>query len=142
MRGMSLVEVIVGLAAAILLMLMASVGVVQIGKLNKSVSTSIIENRQLSSILENVRRGVGQYQVHFANDNESKDIALRYDNLKMAWDSNLVLPAEECTECPGRLGYVIQPHPTLNGLYLVTLRFTHRNWENTHRDYVFAVAPR
>lgn len=62
--------------------------------------------------------------------------------MTMAWDVGVQTPVDQCPNCAGRYGFVIQPFEGtgLQGLYLVTLRMTHTSWVGEkYRDYQFVV---
>lgn len=98
--------------------------------------------RQVDDIAENIKAGIENYQVNF-NYKDGKGRALSLDNLPMAWDIGVLTTREECPDCAGTYGYLIQPMEQFRGLYQVTLRMTHKSWTargERYRDYVFVVS--
>jgi hypothetical protein len=138
-RGVTLVEILVGVGISTLLILLAATASYQIAKVNSKVSTSIVENRQLLNIVENIRKGVSYYQIHFDDSPEIRNQVLATDKLIYAWSSQILANASECPDCPGRMGYMIQPYREIPGLYLVTVRLTHKEWDTPFKDFVFTV---
>jgi len=141
-RGVTLVEILVGIGISTVLILLAVNASYQLAKVNSNVSTSIVENRQLLNIVENIRKGVSYYQIHFDESPEIRNQFLATDKLNFAWSSQIIAKASECPDCPGRMGYIIQPYREIPGLYLVTVRLTHKEWDTPFKDFVFTVTPK
>lgn len=103
----------------------------------KSQLTQAVD-RQIMDIVENVRPNINLYQIDYTLTEADRADALNVNRLPMAWDVGILAPIADCPNCSGRYGYVIQPYPIFPGLYLLTVRLTHRSWES-YRDYSFLV---
>ncbi|MEK2645688.1 hypothetical protein [Bdellovibrio sp. BCCA] len=141
-RGQTIVESLVGLG------LIAIVGSAFIGGMvslrNTSRSTVVMSSseKQIADIAENIKSGVENYQVNF-NYKTAAGEMLAPDSLPMAWDNGKVALREDCPDCAGTYGYVIQPYESYRGLYKVTLRMTHKMWAakgEPYKDYIFVVS--
>lgn len=104
-----------------------------------SVETQSSQEKQVLQIIENVRTGLENYQISFAVGDAERDRLLASSKLPMAWDAEIVTAKENCPGCPGRFGYVVQPFEGMRGLYLVTMRMTHKDWD-IPKDYEFVVS--
>ncbi len=67
------------------------------------------------------------FKISFDPSEKSKCALLDQAKLPIAWDHKNVYEIEDCPDCPGRIGYVIQPYniPTFRGVYKVTFRMSH-----------------
>jgi hypothetical protein len=105
---------------------------------NKTAVDKNIEMEQLiSGIVENVRANIVMEKVDFAVDTTTKENLFLLnstpqgvkDSLKLRWTKEGIIPADQCQDCPGRIGYVVTPYKsgslTIRGLYKVTIRMTH-----------------
>ncbi len=141
-KGMTLIELIVALALGIVIVVLAASSLQSINKIHSKVSVQVIENKQMNLILKNVRKGLAQHQIQYKLNTQygvDKE-KLQRDNLYYAWDKSIVTEKENCKTCPGRMGYVISPHPTLKGMYVAYLRFTHKDWgDDVVKEYSFVL---
>lgn len=136
--GYSLIEALIAASMVAFIGGTLALGLFQYKKIvSRSQLTQVVES-QIRDIVENVRPNVGQYQITFDYREEARQEALNVNKLPMAWTVGLITPADRCPTCPGRFGYVIQPVPAFNGLYRLTLRLTHKDWDRP-REYMFLV---
>ena len=146
-NGQSIVEALVGLGLISVVGLTFTGGMISLRNTTKSAVNLSATERQINDIAENIKSGVENYQVNYNYDDpgsaKNSGEALAVDKLPMAWDNDKTLPRESCPNCPGTYGYIIQPLEAYRGLYVVTLRMTHKDWiakgEN-FRDYSFVVS--
>ena len=104
---------------------------------HKSVSARN-QDREISNILEKVIKNFDRYQMGFnAIGTGRTDTLLDPDNLPIAWDKDILVAADQCADCPGRLGVVVRPHETLPGIYTIKMRITNSILFEGHKDYNF-----
>lgn len=140
-RGMTLIEVLIG---AVLLGLTAAFSLQALDNLNASKTRAFgLQGRSdiVYSLLENLRENVAYYQTSFEeatlHDEESLDLLLPPDALPYAWSQSRMSTPEECPECPGRYGYVIQPVKGKAALYRITIRLSNPEVFTGLKDYQF-----
>lgn len=141
-RGFTIVESLIALGLVVLLGVIFSSALLSLNKTTNENLTSSTSERQLASIAENIRVGVEHYQVNFESQGNESEV-LKLENLPMAWDSSRVLPRSECENCPGTFGFTVRPLDDFRGLFLVTLRMTHKSWKEKgeqYRDFNFVVS--
>ncbi|QLY26993.1 hypothetical protein [Bdellovibrio sp. KM01] len=140
-KGQSIVEALVALGLISVIGLAFTGGLVQLRNTSKSSLLASATDRQVSDISENIKAGVQDYQVNFDYDPSQIDTYLALNNLPMQWDVGRVAAKGQCDTCQGTYGYLIQPYEKYRGLYLVTLRMTHKSWlPEKFRDYTFVVS--
>lgn len=138
-RGSMLIQSLVALAILLLATFVFVGGMAAIQDQTKKTRILGSSHREVTEIIENIRVAAEHYQVDFA-DGGNYDAALNLKELPMAWDVGIQTTAKRCPVCPGRYGYVILPMPGYLGLYLVTVRLTHKDWgDGNFRDYQFTV---
>lgn len=136
--GYSLIEALIAASMVAFIGCTLALGLFQYRRIvARSQLTQVVES-QIRDIVENIRPNIGQYQILFDYRDQAREDALQTARLPMAWTVGLITPVENCPDCPGRYGYVIQPVPAFNGLYRLTLRLTHTQWERP-REYMFLV---
>ncbi|HEY8279619.1 MAG TPA: type II secretion system protein [Bdellovibrionota bacterium] len=142
-RGFTLLEVMFALGILIVGTYLAAEGVNQIEDLSKDTRTLSATERQINLIVDNIRTGLGNYQISYDYSREAKEELLDLKKLPMAWAAGVVEEVAKCEPkktCPqGRYGFVVQPVERFRGLYTVTLRMTHKDWKEPYRDYEFLV---
>ncbi|HRO67357.1 MAG TPA: hypothetical protein PL182_07325 [Pseudobdellovibrionaceae bacterium] len=139
--GFTIVESLVALAIVTVVGLIFVSGLDGFRRMSRASLGMSSADREINEILENVRSSVESNQVMFDSSPEAKEKMLDPNDLPMAWDVGVHAPVDQCSGCGGRYGYVIQPFQGggMSGLYLITLRMTHRNWKESHKDYQFVV---
>lgn len=121
-KGFTLVEVLVALAMIVTVGSLFSLGFLNYKKIHMKARTSSTVMKQINNLVESIRPNLQAYQINFdANQ------TLSADSLPMAWNREYIGKVEDCPDCPGRLGYTIQP-TTQSGLYLVNVMVTHKEW--------------
>lgn len=141
-RGFSIIETLVAVAVSLIVMSGLLVGAFYIRKMSSSVQVRSTEEKQIAQVIENIRSSVENYQVTYDASETAREAALQIKNLPMAWSSDVITTVAACKDCPGRFGFVIQPFEGMRGLYIVTLRLTHREWTEGAKDYQFVVSVR
>ncbi|MBX2993918.1 MAG: type II secretion system protein [Bdellovibrionaceae bacterium] len=144
--GFSIVETIVAAAIGIIVISGLITGAYYIRKMSSTVQIRSTEEKQIAQVIENIRSSIETYQITYNDDDatpeDTREAALKIENLPMAWSADVITTAQECKNCPGRFGFVIQPFERMRGLYLVTLRLTHIEWSEGSKDYQFVVSVR
>lgn len=130
-KGFSIVEALLGLAMIGLVGSFFISGFLSMKKLSVQSGTKNALYKQINDVIENVRPNIRMYQVNYSSDENEKDKALALNNLPMAWGNGFISTAKKCGSCPGRFGYIIQSYPGMKGLYLVTIRMSHKDWAQT-----------
>lgn len=123
--GITLVEMMV--AAALLGIIAMSVSSAY---LNAHKSTVTIGAQRISSdsaiaILQQTSDAFGQYQVNFTDTASGANMGGVFPTtaeLPVAFSQTAFTSAANCPQCPGRIGYVIQPMTGYRGMYLSTIR--------------------
>ncbi len=139
--GVTLVELMISLGLGLGLLLLAVTAFNGLNQLQYQNKLRIIENKQINNMLQNIRKGLAYYQIHYDNSvMGDAQGSLKKDNLKYAWDSHIVTEKKNCEKCSGRMGFVISPHQNMKGLYVVKFRLTHKDWgENVIKEYSYAM---
>lgn len=127
-KGLTIIESLLGLAMITIVGSFFISGMLGMKKVAKDSGTKNSLYKQINDVIENIRPNVRMYQINYATSDEERDKALQVDKLPMAWGNGTLSTAEQCPGCPGRYGYVIQAYPNMKGLYLVTVRMSHKDW--------------
>lgn len=127
-RGLSILEALLGLAMLTLVGSFFISGMMGMKKVAKDTGTKNSLYKQINDVIENIRPNVRMYQINYISTDDERDRALAVDKLPMAWGNGSISTAEKCPACPGRYGFVIQAYPQMKGLYLVTVRMSHKDW--------------
>ncbi|MEK2646138.1 hypothetical protein [Bdellovibrio sp. BCCA] len=130
-KGISIIESLLGLAMITLVGSFFISGVLGMKKIAKDSGTKNSVYKQINDVIENIRPNVRMYQINYVQTDEERNNALALDKLPMAWGNGKLEPKETCPGCPGRYGFVIQAYPGIKGLYLVTVRLSHKDWEGS-----------
>lgn len=144
-RGQSGMAIIQSIMALAILLIASFIFVGALQSMRSQVKGTLVTNsseREVNEIIENLRSGIENYQVDFSASDSDLDQVLRPETLPMAWDIGIQTEAENCRQCQGRYGYVIQPFEGYRGLYLVTVRLTNKEWREPFKDYQFTVTTR
>ncbi|WP_413587404.1 type IV pilus modification PilV family protein [Bdellovibrio sp. HCB274] len=140
-HGQTIIEALVALGLISVIGLTFAGGMSNLYKTSQASLMAGSTDRQVNDIAENIKAGVQDYQVNFNYDQTKIDDFLPPDNLPMLWDVGRVAERGNCDTCQGSYGYIIQPYELYRGLYLVTLRMTHKSWKSEKfRDYTFVVS--
>ncbi|UYL08332.1 hypothetical protein B9G69_014920 [Bdellovibrio sp. SKB1291214] len=140
-KGQGIIESLVALGLISVIGMTFAGGLISLRNTSKKSVMASATDRQIADIAENIKAGVQDYQVNFDYDQQKIDDYLPINNLPMLWDVGMVASKGECPRCEGTYGYIIQPYEKYRGLYLVTLRMTHKSWlPEKFRDYNFVVS--
>lgn len=133
-QGFTIMEGMVALAFVALLLFFSVSAIQQVKTISSSVSTGVASEKQILEIVENARSNFVSFKTNYKFYTESQAEAfLTDDKLSMAWDKNIIAPVGQCESCRGRYGFVIQPYEKFRGLYIMTLRMTHKDWPQEKR---------
>ncbi len=138
-RGLSLVELLMALAiSGIAIFVMISSAQTTLSAASK-VNATRGREKALQSVLQTIIKNAPSYQVNF--DTSEAHVAKLLDPSKLpwAWDDGRVLPADQCPECAGRLGFVLQPHALVPGAYRLRVRIKHPSIGDQARDYTYII---
>lgn len=127
-KGLSILEVLIGFAMIALVGSFFVSGMVGLRKVAKDSGTKNSIYKQINDVIESIRPNVKMYQVNYLSSDQEREQALAIEKLPMAWGNGVIADKKDCSACPGRYGFVIQAYPNMKGLYLVTLRMTHKDW--------------
>jgi prepilin-type N-terminal cleavage/methylation domain-containing protein len=134
--GFGLVELMV---ATIIFTILVAAGVQLHSTMNrasKEVFLAKAEDRDIANILEKVIKQFNQQQISFSRiEMESSDPKL--NNLPLAWNDEVIVPVERCPNCSGRMGISARPHPSLPGIFVVSVRLTNAELFHGVKDYKF-----
>ena len=140
-RGATLLEIMFALGILIIGTYLVVEGVNQMENSSKETQLLSTTERQINTIVDNIRTSLGNYQITY--DPKAVDTLLALNSLPMAWAPGVVLAVKDCSptkSCPpNRFGFVIVPVAGLGsrGLYKVTLRMTNAEWKEPFREYHF-----
>ncbi len=125
--GMSIVEVLFASFALMIVFLAAMSFAVDIKKRTINISSKRSYVSEYEKIANLIISDPKLFKVSFDPSETTRCNLLDVAKLPIAWDQKDVYELEDCPNCPGRIGYVIQPYdiPTLRGVYKVTFRLTH-----------------
>lgn len=150
--GFGILEIMVsaGLVGVGLYVVMSGVDFLSDNK--TAVDKNIEMEQMISGIVENVRSNIIMEKVDFAVDPTTKENLFLLnstpqavkDSLKLRWTKEGIIPADQCPDCPGRIGYVVLPYKsgsiTMRGIYKVTIRMTHdQMFPNQFKQFDFIV---
>ncbi len=143
-KGVTLLEIMFALGILIVGTYLTVEGLDKITDLSSDTRNMSTTERQVAMIVDNIRTGLGQYQINYNFSPEAKQAALNVNDLPMEWDAGVVRNVTNTCKTQkkclaGRYGFVVQPMEEPRGLYSVTLRMTHREWKEPFRDYTFLV---
>lgn len=117
--------------------------VVYVTKQTTRARVMVAQDRQVQAIMGNLRANLRLYapiSTPSTASSSAQTVKDKLANLPMAFSDSVLVPVEQCTECPGRLGFVIQPlDESMPDLYMVTLRIMNKIWygDKGFRDYRF-----
>lgn len=134
-KGFTLLEVIVTAGIISFIAVAMASGVIHFIKLNAKTKISGVTYKQANNVFENLKSNLRDYQINFNPNPDTKDSMLNVATLPLAWDASTLTTVANCKDCPGRLGYIVQP-TTEKGLYLLTVRMTHETWgDGNYKDF-------
>ncbi len=94
--------------------------------------------------IQDVHAQVNGYQINFLSTVDA-EADLENDKLSMAWNTNDVFAKEDCPECFGRSGYIVQPfalptdQETYRGMYRMVLKVYHKELfpNGVYQEFLF-----
>lgn len=107
---------------------------------NKQIEELMIMERHVNNLYENIQGNIDIYQITYNPDEflANSDPSKINDYLPLAWDLKILTDKNSCSDCPGRMGYVIVPLDSYRGLYKLTIRVTHPKVPQ-FKDYFFLI---
>ncbi len=140
-KGVTIIESLIALALLTIVMLISYSSIQQVKKISAHVSTSESSEKQVLQIIENVRSNMNTFKANYEyyTDEKAEEL-LAEDKLAMAWDKNMLTTVKNCQDCKGRYGFVLQPYEKYRGLFVLTLKITHKNWGTHVKKYKFLVS--
>lgn len=125
--GVSIIEVLFASAALMIVFLAALSFANDIKKRSVLISSKRSYVGEYEKIANLIVSDPKLFKISFDPSEKSKCELLDQANLPIAWDHKNVYEVADCPDCPGRVGYIIQPYdtPTFRGVYKVTFRMTH-----------------
>ncbi len=125
-RGFTLIEAMFGGA-------LLAVTLAIILTLSAKLQSSVVQTRDgkaasrlVREIYESVRGRVGQGIADYHRQTTNQTMAqLQSLPLTWAWSAGRLVPVAQCRECPGKVGYLVQPLADYPGLYSIVIRVTH-----------------
>lgn len=149
-KGFTLVENLIALAIVGVVSIGLFGGMVVMQKLATTSRMMSASDKQISDIADSVRVALESHQIDFGRSVKSSaeqnidsiNRSLDVDKLPMYWDTGMTGTKEDCPNCQGRYGFIIQPFEQFPGLYVVTLRVTHESWMEPYKEYQFVVSAR
>lgn len=154
-KGFTIMEAIVGIGLLGIVMVTGTQGYDYIKSSQAKMTTMNTTENRVSEIIQTVKANISQQIISFpasvstsgGSSSESGDALVNSyiesvlgSNLPMAWSLTNDSKAADCTACPGRYGYVITAVPGYGGLYLISIRFTHKDWGDTPKNFSFVVS--
>ena len=127
-KGISLVEsvAVMGIMGAVTLFMVQ--GQMSISGSMKKLVDKNYKERVATNIVNSIRDNPKIFQAHFRSYSRAeKDSLLSRQRMPLAWDKDGIYKKEECEECVGRAGFLIEPNGTLPGLLKLTLRVYDNN---------------
>ena len=125
--GMTIVEVLLASVALFIVFFAAIEFAVAIKKRTNTVTSQRSYVNEYEKIANLVMADPKLFKISFDPTEKKKCELLEQSKLPIAWDQKNIYDVADCQNCPGRIGFVIQPYdiPTLRGVYKVTFRLTH-----------------
>lgn len=144
-KGSTLPELMIASVILGLGLAAAAAGLKSFGDVKFKTVGASAKNDITASLIDNIRSNIAQYQMNFHSSNDTDpvlgslvtDVVLDPEQLPFAWSNNFVGGADDCPDCPGRYGYIIQPLDSYKHLYKVTVRIINTDLFEGHKDYIF-----
>ena len=139
-EGFSLIEVFMAMSILTIFSLSLIGGLVQMRKFFSKNKRSDIVHQQVWNLMQNIQENPNLYEKHYGKATFDSGEATT-----LAWSNEKISKVSECPSCPGRLYYLILQEEINSmsygkgGLYKVSIRFTHKNWDSAYEDYHFLI---
>ncbi|MGI4993347.1 hypothetical protein ACRXCV_11990 [Halobacteriovorax sp. GFR7] len=141
-RGLSLAEIVVtaGLLGVLIYAFVGGQNVFR--KANKKSRSQVVQYNIVHSLYRKISSNSALFQMNLNSDDFLSMTSVQdlNEKLPLAWNDKLVTSVDECPSCPGRLGYVLIPHPSYRGLLKLVIRVTHRSYIEGFKDYEFIIS--
>ncbi|MFG1485298.1 hypothetical protein [Halobacteriovorax sp. RZ-2] len=141
-KGLTLAEIVVaaGLFGVTVYAFLGGQNVFQ--SASKKSRSQIIQYNIVHSLYRKVASNSAIFQVDLDSEKFLSMTSLKdlNEKLPLAWNDKLVTSTEDCLSCPGRMGYILVPHPDYRGLYKLIIRVTHRKYIKTFKDFEFVIS--
>lgn len=140
-RGFTMIEVVVvsGLIVVVVFSLTTALRMSQ--QFLSQVRGKRNRDRVVSSTLKNVVENIALFQKNFNTSDDWAQTLLDPKALPIPWDDNSVYNSlQECPNCPGRMGFVIQPISGMPGMNRLKIRITHSTLIQGYLDYVYILS--
>ncbi|MEH0861020.1 hypothetical protein [Halobacteriovorax sp. DPLXC-1] len=141
-KGLSLAEIVVT-AGLLGVLIYAFVGGQNIFRsANKKSRSQVVQHNLVNSLYRKISSNSAVFQVNMNSDEFLSMTSVQdlNEKLPLAWNDKLVTSVEECPSCPGRMGYILIPHPTYRGLLKLVIRVTHKSYIEGFKDYEFVIS--
>lgn len=143
-KGFSLVEIIVSLGVLGATVFLGTMALKNISVTEKEVRNDTTLDNTVHSLVGAIRSNILMQKVNFNAQTflETTSVDKVKEILPLAWNHSIIVPKEECPDCPGRIGYVVTPpnETIYRGLYQVTIRVTHEQlFPGSYKTYTFLV---
>lgn len=140
-KGVSLAEIMVGVGifGVVSYIFMGSSSFMS--SLNSDVKNKLNVERTVVGLFEKIQSNSSRYQITSDPSDflsvTNKDELMK--TLPLAWNDRVLVDVEECSQCKGRLGFIVTPHPDYRGLYKLHIRTTHLTLIDNFKDYSFLI---
>ena len=157
-KGFTLVESLVGMGLLGIVMVAGIQGYDYVKKSSVQLTTLNTTENRVAEIIQSIKSNISQQIISYPGSVDTQntlntsaetggvlgtaiyiDTILTTATLPMAWSLQSDSDVTNCTNCPGRYGYIITAEPNYGGLYRVTIKFTHKDWPDA-RKYTFLVS--
>ena len=142
-KGFTLVEILISLALLGGLIFGVMRGVGYFSGQGAKIEDKLVLQKNILNLVESIQSNVSFYQVNF-NDEEFVRTT-NYKEVKkmlpMAWSKKQYVKAQDCPQCPGRIGFSITPlSASYRGMYQLRIRVTHdKLYKDSYRDFLFVI---
>lgn len=139
-KGFSLFEVMVSVGVLGAVVYYFSGGTSFLSQKNKQLEELMIMDRYANILYENIQSNTDVYQITYDPKEflDNSDPSKLKTYLPLAWDIKVLTDVNNCSHCPGRMGFIIVPLDGYRGLYKLTIRATHPKVP-LFKDYTFLI---
>jgi hypothetical protein len=136
--GSSFIDALIAVAILVIFSAIYSGGLIQFKKHAERAVNINVADKEVLAVIESVRLDLGSQKLNFVEG--ASGIALELDPAKLpyAWSKFGTVKAADCPTCIGKYGYTIQPVTGFSGLFVTTIRMTHKDWP-TYKDFKFII---
>lgn len=141
--GMTLLETLVASAILAIGVMISIQAVSYVQKQTTQIKSTRAKDNIVTTLVNQLRSDIDQYQITFTPMDPKEALnALDDKPFSLAWDFAHLVPESLCTNCPGRMAYMITPLSTANlrGLYLVSIKLKHPEISQDVIKYQFLIS--